>query len=213
MSYFIMENEELVQVKTENMPAELEELYQKVRKMYVIQFCRSDWAEDTGDNGMGYDYNNSYEIFREPERREIVIQDNMLVGFYVGFSDDIQLEHTATKKYFLKLEKDAKIHQGSSSVRYGNSKTWTLHINEEPLPLECVCLFWAEAEDREHTFTPEEFDCKYIEAVLSKSKWEDSNGYFNGAFRVILRLTKEGAENPDAVLQDLKTYRPVLVRA
>ena len=53
MSYFIMENEKLVQVNTESLPVELEELYQQVRKMYLIQYECSDWANDTSDNGMG----------------------------------------------------------------------------------------------------------------------------------------------------------------
>ena len=213
MSYFIMENEELVQVKTESLPVELEELYQQVRKMYVIQYKCSDWASDTSDNGMGYDYDNSYEVFREPERREMIIQDGKLIGFYVGFSNNIQLESKATEKYLLKLENGAEIYQGSSSTRYGNSKTWVLHINEKAECLESVCLLWVEAEDKEHTFTPKEFDCKYIDSILGKYKWEDSNGYFNGAFRVTVRLTKEGAENPDAVLKELQTYRPILVKA
>lgn len=212
MSYFLMENEELKLVNTEKLPADLEELYLKIRKLYTIQYSRSDWANDTSDNGMGYDYDNSYEIFREPARREMVIQDDKLIGFYVGFSDDIQLEYKATGKYFLTLEKDAKIYQGTSSTRYGNSKTWILHINEDTSPLECVCLFWVEAEDREHTFKPEEFDCKYIESVLAKCKWEDSYGYFDGAFRVTLKLTKEGTENPDSVLQALQRYKPILVK-
>ena len=143
----------------------------------------------------------------------MIIQDDKLVGFYVGFSNNIQLENKATEKYLLKLENGAKIHQGTSSMRYGNSKTWVLHIKEEAAQLGSICLLWVEAEDREHTFTQEEFNCKYIDSVLSKCKWEDSNGYFDGAFRVTLKLTKEGAENPDAVLQELQTYRPILVKA
>jgi len=213
MSYFIIENEELVQVKAESLPVELEELYQQIRKMYVIQYKCFDWASDTSDNGMGYDYDNSYEVFREPQRREMVIQDNRLVGFYVGFSDDIQLENKATEKYFLKLENGDEIHQGTSSTRYGNSKTWILCTNEEAVQLGNICLMWVESDNREHTFTPEEFDCKYIDSVLGKCKWEDSNGYFAGAFRVTLKLTEEGAENPDAVLKELQMYKPILVKA
>jgi hypothetical protein len=130
MSYFVIENGELNQVKTEILPAELEELYQQIRKMYMIQYICSDWASDTSDNGMGYDYDNSYEVFREPERREMVVQNNKLIGFYVGFSNNVQLEYKATEKYLLKLEDGAIICQGSSSTRYGNSKKWILQIGE-----------------------------------------------------------------------------------
>jgi len=213
MSYFVIENDELVQVQTENLPVELEELYQQVRKMYIIQYNCSDWANDTSDNGMGYDYDNSYEVFREPERREMVVHNGKLIGFYVGFSNNILLESKATEKYLLKLENGAEICHGTSSTRYGNSKTWVLHIKEEAAQLESICLLWVEEEDREHTFTPEEFDCKYIDSVLGKCRWENSSGYFDGAFRVTLKLTKEGAENPDAVLQELHRYRPILVNA
>lgn len=38
-------------------------------------------------------------------------------------------------------------------------------------------------------------------------------GRFDGAFRVVLKLTKEGAENPDAVLKELDKYKPILVKA
>ena len=212
MSYYVMENEELILVNTKELPIDLEKLYQEIRKMYLIKYFCSDWANDTSDNGMGYDYNNSYEVFREPERREMIILDGKLVGFYVGFSNNIQLENKATEKYLLKLENGAKICQGTSSTRYGNSKTWVLHIKEESAPLDSVCLLWVEEEDREHTFTAEEFDCKYIHSVLDKCKWENSNGYFDGAFRVTFKLTREGTENPDAVLQALKKYKPILVK-
>ena len=193
MSYFVMKNEELILEKTESLPLDLEQLYQKIRKMYVIEYYCYDWAEDTGDAGMGYDYDNSYEIFREPERREMVVQDGKLVGFYVGFSGNTHLEQQASKEYFLKLEHNSEIyHGGSSSNRYGNSKKWVLNIKEEPSPLEQVCLFWVNEEDREHMFTPEEFDSKFVEAVLDKCRWQDNYGRFDGAFRVTLKLTNEG---------------------
>ena len=73
---------------------------------------------------MGYDYDNSYEVFREPERREMVVRDDKLIGFHVGFSNSIQLENKATEKYLLKLEDGAKICHGTGSTRYGNSKTF-----------------------------------------------------------------------------------------
>lgn len=213
MSYFTLENEELVLVDSEHLPDELEELYQQIRKKYMIRYTCSDWASDTGDAGMGYDYDNSYDIFREPARREMVIRDGKLVGFYVGFSDDIKLERQATKEYFLKLEKDAKIHCGTSSPRYGNSKTWTLCIKDQAAPLEYVCLFWVREQDKEHVFTPSEFGCDLVEAISHKSKWEDSYGRFDGAFRVTLKLTAEGVKDPDAVLQAMLAYKPILVNA
>lgn len=210
MSHYVIENEEFTLVETEDLPLELEELYQEIRKKYIIEYSCFDWAEDTGDAGMGYDYDNSYKLFREPYRREIVIQDDKLVGFYVGY----RLEGKATKEYFLKLENGAKIYQrGSSSPRYGNSKEWVLNIKEELSPLEHVCLLWVNEKEREHTFTPEEFECKFVESVLKVCRWQDNYGRFDGAFRVILKLTKEGKENPDIVLQELEKYKPILIKA
>jgi len=211
MSYFIMENEELILVEEESLPEELEELYQKIRRMYIIQYSRSDWASDTGDSGMGYDFDNSYQILREPERREMVIGDGKLVGFYIGFAGKVKLENKATKEYFLKLEEGAEICRGTSTVRYGNSKAWKLHIKAEPSTLEHVCLFWVEEEDREHIFTPADFGCEFIESVVDKCKWQDGYGYFDGAFRVTVKLTAEGAENADEVLKVLEKYQPIMV--
>lgn len=213
MSYFLMEDGELVLVKTEKLPSELEELYQKIRKTYIIQSGISDWAEDTGDSGMGYEYNNSYELSREPERREMVIQNGGLAGFYVGFSNNMMLESEATKEYFLKLESGAELYKGSSSSRYGRSKAWKLHIKDRPAPLEHVCLMWVNNEDADHTFTPEEFGCDLVESVKSMCKWEDNYGRFDGAFRVTLKLTKQGSEKPDEALRMLQAYKPVLVNA
>lgn len=210
MSYFVLENNNLICVD-EPLSMQLEELYQKIRRMYVIEFSCSDWAEDTGDSGMGYDYNNSYEIFREPQRREMVIEDGKLAGFYVGFSDDIRLENNPSKEYFLKLEDNANIHRGSSTNRYGNSKSWTLHINETPSPMMYVCLLRVENEDKEYNFSPSDFDCEFVESVANKCKWEDNYGKFDGTFRVTLKLTDKGAQNPDEVLKALNKYRPVIV--
>lgn len=210
MSYYVMENDELILVETKDLPEELEKLYREIRRMYIIEFSCSDWAEDTGDAGMGYDYDNSYELFREPQRKEMVVRDGRLVGFYVGY----QLESNATKKYLLSLEQGAKIrHGGPASPRYGNSKKWVLNIKDEPAPLDYVCLMWVDEDEREHTFTPEEFECKYVRSVLKEYRWQDSYGRFDGAFRVVLELTKEGAQNPDEVLKALEKYKPVLIKA
>ncbi len=210
MSYFIMKDNELTFVDTESLPAELEELYQNIRKKYIIEFSCSDWANDTGDAGMGYDYDNSYKLFREPLRREMVIKDGKLAGFYVG----CQSEHEATKEYLLELVQGFNVFcGGSSSPRYGDSKEWVLNIKEESAPLEHVCLFWVNEEDGEHTFVPEEFDCKFVDSILNVCRWQDNYGRFDGVFRITLKLTKEGIENPDAVLLALQKFNPILVKA
>lgn len=208
MSYYIMENEEVVPVETEALPLEIEKLYQEIRKKYLIEYHRNDWANDTGDSGMGYDYSNSYKLFREPYRNEIVIHDGKLVGFYVG-----NFEHgKPVMNRFLKLEQGASAyHSIYSSNRYNDSEFWELNIKEKPAPLDKVCLLSVKEEVKEHNFTPEEFKCKFIESVLDQSWWEDSYGGFNGSFKVIIKLTEEGIENPDSVLQELEKYTPILI--
>lgn len=214
MRYYHLCNEELVPVDVESLPEEVELQYQEIRKVYVIHYDRSDWAEDDRDAGMGYDYNNSYEVYREPQRRELVFEEDKLAGFYVGYSDDVRLESTPTKKYFLPLKHEAKIYErGSYSSFYGNSKNWALLVKDEPADMDAVCLMRVEQEEKMHLFTLEEFDPMLVSAVLKQCSWEDCHGQFDGTYRVTLRLTEKAMMQPDAVLKAFSAYRPVLVCA
>lgn len=214
MFYFIMENDVLVRQEVDALPPELEELYQNLRKKYTIDFDLTDWADDDRDAGMGYCYSNSYHIYREPLRQELVLKDGRLAGFYVGFLEGTALEwNGATEKYLLKLENGARVYErGTYSNFYGRSKAWTLIAEEEPVLKDHVFLSYVAEEDRNHDFQPRDFDETFIESVQKVWIIEDNYGRFNGAFRMWLKLTENGIANPDQVLEVLKKHRPVMIR-
>jgi len=213
MNYFILVNDELICQDVEILPQELEDLYREIRSKYVIKYYRSDWADDDRDSGMGYCYSNSYTIYREPQRRELVISDGNLVGFYVGYSDDIRIENKPTKKFFLKLEDHAEIYySGTYSRFYDDSETWELIIVGNPTPFEYASLLWVRNENPNHNFIPADFDDQLVEDVCNWDKYEDNYGHFDNAYRVKVKLTAEGVKDPDLVLQRLKALRPVIVQ-
>lgn len=211
MHYFIFENDKLILTKVEILPPEIEEIYKSARKNYTIKYCRSDWADDDRDSGMGYDYDNSYTIFREPKRDELVIKNGKLFGFFVGYNPYNSEE--PDKKYLLEISGKNEIYEsGTSSNFYGDSKEWKLICESEPNPAGFVFLPHVNETDAEHDFVPSDFPSDYIETALSKIRFQDSRGHFDNAFRIILKLNPEGVENPDAVLKSLSEYMPTLVK-
>jgi len=53
------------------------------RVFIIIGYNLVDWANDNTDWGVGYDYDNSYQVLREPLRCELVIRDGVFFGFKV----------------------------------------------------------------------------------------------------------------------------------
>ncbi len=207
MKYYTKRKKELTEIEVKTLPKEVEELYQRIRTKYVIEYFRSDWADDDRDAGMGYCYDNSYEIFREPQRNELVLDsDGELCGFCVK-------EGIGSDDFFLKLENGAKIYESNtSSSFYGDSESWTLRIEENPAPFEYVFIPRIKETNSKKIFKASDFDKKLVEYVYNWNGYEDNRGRFNNAYRVILKLSKKGIKDPDLVLEKLSDFKPVIIK-
>lgn len=179
----------------------------------------SDWADDDTDSGMGYCYDNSYGMKREPFRREMVIKDGALAGFFVGrapaymIKDGGILSPEDKKAHFLELH-DSKIFDDRQpySKRYGYSERWEVIEEKEQKFCEYVFLLFVKQEDRNYRFTAADFSEELVEEVVQQICIEDSRGHFNEAFRVKLKLKPEASKQPDLVLEVLSKYKAFLVR-
>lgn len=214
MFYFELIEGKLIRRDVEVFPQELEELYREVRQKYTIDHWRADSADDTSDAGYGYCYSNTFHIKREPLRHEMVLEDGKLVGFYVGYVNEIHLERDQyTKKFFLELVNGAEVLEIYSHSRYANNfRSWNMIIEETPAPKDGLFLMHVAEEDPKRQFMPADFDAELIASVEKQQKWEDSCGDFNGGFYLTLKLSEAGIADPDRVLKVLKNYQPAIVQ-
>lgn len=213
MYHFAMNDDQLERVDVETLPEDLENLYHDIRKKYTIVYSHSDWADDDRDAGMGYCYDNSYEVRREPARKELLVKDGEFVGFYVSYLDNFNFKQELKTGNILPLEHGASVyHRGTYSQFYGDSKCWELIIQEDPVAAEYVFLRRVNEENRERNFVPADFDAELVASIEKCYTIEDSYGHFADAFRLKLKLTAEGIANPDRVLEVLDAYNPCLVK-
>lgn len=209
MHYLIKKDGELYWQETEVFPEKLESLYQSIRGKYTVEYRSIDWSDDDSDAGRGYCYDNSYSYGREPYREEMIIENDELVGFYVGSS-----KREPNKDHILPLKQDVAVYSGhSSSSRYAFYQSWVLKIEETPAPAGYVFLTRVSHEDKNKVFSPADFSEELVEAVTYRCFIEDSRGHFNGASRLKLKLTPAAIQNPDHVLDFFQKYWPVMVRS
>lgn len=220
MYYFTLEDGEMKLNAVEKLPAEIEAIYWEARQAYTIDYQLSDWADDDGDSGMGYCYDNSYGMRREPFRREMVIKDGVLAGFYVGripaymTKEGSVLSPEDKKAHFLELHDGKEIFDDRQpySKRYSYSECWKVMEEKERKLCEYVFLLLVEQTDRDYRFTAADFSEELVEEVVKQIYIEDSSGHFNEAFRVKLKLKPVASKQPDRVLEELSKYRAFLVR-
>lgn len=220
MYYFTLQGEDLKLNLVEQLPAEIEELYCEARQKYTIDYHLSDWADDDGDSGMGYCYDNSYGMKREPSRRELVIKDGVLVGFYVGrilpymLEDGFIIHPKDVKQYFLSLPDNNMLFYDRQpySKRYSSYESWEVLTEPSPHICEYAFLTYVAQKDRDYLFTAADFSEELVEAVVKQIYIEDSRGHFNDAFRVKLKLKPAAGKHPDRVLNELSKYGVFLVR-
>ena len=200
MRYFIYENDSIVEQQVDSLPPEIEEIYAFARQKYVIDYDLDDWADDDTDAGLGYDYNNSYRVLREPFRRELVISDGAIYGFKVH-----------TDHVLVPGEKDSA-RTGYIRKRYGDMQTWELVEEESPKPADHIFLRVHPSPDSNHEFTPGEFAEGLVEEVVSKTNIEVRRGRFDDRVRLMLKLTPEAIADPDGTLAAFADFLPVLAK-
>lgn len=205
MHYFTLDGDALIRREVKALPAEIEALYQVVRTAYTIKYFRSEWEDESTAPGMGYDYNNSYEIEREPLRNELVICNGALYGFCVG-------------KNLREADKTRVITEADPAViirdkdRMACFERWDLIAELPPRHSEYVFLARVCGRDETHRFSIDEFPEHIAEEITDQFFLEDHRGEFNGIFCVTVKVNKALLGRPDYILERLAEYEPVMVR-
>ena len=192
---YVIKDGVVTQVQDAVSAQRLEELYILALKQYMITYHLSDWADDDGDNGMGYDYDNSYTIHRAPEKEELLLKDGELYGFVVDGEKGV-LEINGTTLV---------TRSGSSSLRYGDSCSWEL--KEMPGLPHYAWIPNLPLPSREHRFTPEDFPEGLVSCVVKYDHRQDQRGHFDGRSHITVKLTDAAVANPEKTLNTLKQIR------
>ena len=205
MHYFTQNGEKLLCHIVNALPAELESMFQKLRTKYTISYYISEWEDEMTAPGQGLNYNNSYGYDREPFRSEIVLQNGLFVGFYVGnnFQNPDPRHILSITNPFIKIEDENRL---------ACFQRWDLLVEPDPAPSEYVFLARVCRPEKNHLFTIDEFPDGIAESISDSFFLEDRTGQFSGVFCVTLKLRHGVVNNPDVVLEKLREYQPVLVR-
>lgn len=202
MSYFKKNGEEIILCNGESVPVEIEEEYRDIRNGYSVKYDVVDWADDDTDSGMGYCYDNSYSIYREPFRSEIVVENGKIWGFC--FKKDyydticIALSDAGTTQTVF----------GHNSGRYGHSTRWTLVREDDPLAAKYAYVIIDEA-DRKKKFTSANFPKGIVGRCVKTVGIEDSRGHYDGRMRAWLELTDEASKDIDAAIDSLRSFKKI----
>lgn len=206
MHYFTLDGEKLLCHAVNTLPAELEAMFQSIRTKYTISYYVSQWEDEMTAPGQGLNYNNSYGYDREPCRSELVLQNGLLLGFYVG--DDFQ---NPDPQYILSVSNPfIRIEDKNRSACY---QRWELIVEPNSSPSEYVFLTRVCRQNENHQFSVDEFPVEIAESISGCPFFlEDSSGQFSGVFCLTLKLNCRAINDPDHVLEKLSVYHPILVR-
>lgn len=194
--YYVFKYGKIVKNFVETWSEEFEKLYSMVRVKYTIIYHHSDWADGDFYEGWGDDYDNSYTLYREPERKELLLKDGELYGFVTN-SVNCPLIITDPKSY------DPPLIGWDS---------WTL--SDESSLSRYLWIPRLEADSEKYEFSADDFPKGFVKAVVKQIGKEDSKGFFDGSFDVTIELTDNAIANPDATLSEFFKIKPgcVLVK-
>lgn len=205
MHYFTLDGDVLTRHDVQEFPAELETMYHWIRTKHTISYYISDWEDDMTTPGGRLNYNNSYGFDREPSRNELVFQNGLFFGFYIG--DNFQ---NPDPRHILS-ESNPFIHIEDKD-RLACYRRWELLVEPDPALSEYIFLARVCRPEKTHLFTIDEFPDGIAESISDSFFLEDRTGLFSGVFCVTLKLRHGVVNDPDVVLEKLQTYQPVLVR-
>jgi len=200
MHYFTIEKDLIVKQEVEALPVHIEELYAFARQKYVIDYEVDDWADDDTDQGTGYDFDNSFHVFREPKRSELVVCEGKLYGFNVGYNQ------------ILIPGENVRARTGAITKRHGSLIEWRIVEEVEPRPADHIYLLRKPAPSADYEFSPMDFPAGLVEAVEKKVNCQDTRGWFDNHARLMLKLTPEAIAEPDATLAAFADFQPMLVK-
>ncbi len=188
----------------EPLPADIELAFEEFRNKYSVDYYISDWADDDSDAGWGYCYDNSYGLYREPCRDELIIENGEIWGlcFRKSYYDTvcISLDDAGAELYS----------NGHNTRRYGDSTRWTL-IKEVPYLKAKYIYVIIEEKDGKRAFVASDFPLGIVKACVKKIGIEDTRGHYDGRARLWLELTDEAAENIDSVIDILEALENIRV--
>ena len=205
MHYFTLNGEKLLCHIVNALPTELESMFQMLRTKYTISYYISEWEDEMTAPGQGLNYNNSYGYDREPFRSEIVLQNGLFVGFYVGnnFQNPDPRHILSVTNPFIRIDDENRL---------ACYQRWELLVESIPVLSEYVFLAHVCRQEENHLFTIDEFPDGIAESISDSFFLENHIGQYGGIFCVTLKLSRGVINDSDAVLEKLREYQPVLVR-
>lgn len=192
--YYVCEDATIIKRYAFDIPSEIDKAYETARMNYTITYYHEDSADDDGDNGMGYDYDNSYVIHRAPKKEEIIIKNGKLYGFVV----------CGEKKPLLISGAETVTADRHNSPRYKSGYTWNLTY--DPCIPRYMWVPGMEASSKYHRFAPKDFPENLVKAVVKQVGIQDNRGYFDGKFDVTVELTDAAVTDPAGTMDKFLSF-------
>ena len=192
--YYVCEDDTIIKRYAFDIPSEIDEAYETARMNYTITYYHEDSADDDGDNGMGYDYDNSYVIHRAPKKNEIIIKNGKLYGFVVcGEKNPLLISSAGTVTV-----------DRYNSPRYKSGYTWNLTY--DPCIPRYMWVPGMKASSKDHIFAPKDFPENLVKAVVKQVGIQDNRGYFDGEFDVTVELTDAAVTDPAGTMDKFLSF-------
>lgn len=189
MQYFEKTEDGLVLAEYETASEEVKRKIADAQKAFTIYEYVCDWADDDTDWGMGYDYDNSYEVYLEPTVSETVVENGTVIGFLPD----------GAKKILL-IDGERTIDQRETTSRYGSGSLWKLIEDEPPAPGR-ILRFITDEEDSSRIFTPGDFPDGLVESVVKTESIYDDRGYYDGRLKIWVLLTEQAMEDREKAIR------------
>ena len=189
MQYYEKTEDGLVPVEYETASEEVKRKIADAQKAFTIYEHYYDWADDDTDWGMGYDYDNSFEVYLEPTVSETVVENGTVIGFLPDGAKQILL-----------IDGERTIDQREITNRYGSGSLWKLIEDEPPAPGRILC-FTINENDSNRVFTPEDFPDGLVESVVKKEIICDNRGYYDNRLKIWVLLTEQAMEDREKAIR------------
>ena len=194
-TYWVKIGEELESRVFEEASEELQKELKEAVEQYTLHYDCVDWADDTRDAGWGYDYDNSYELYLEPQISQMVAEKGRLIGIV------IRPQYPMLRKILL-FPDGGEYDKAGSSPFHDSRNDWEIKKDLRPQKGRYVCGCWDE-KNKDKVFTPEDFPQGLVQKIAKVQKIEDNYGHYDDEVRIWLALTEEALTDRDTAVDAL----------